>query len=117
MESHVKVVGVLYVILGVLGVIAGLALFGLIAGAGAISGDRDAFFITGTIGTIIGAFIVIMSLPSILGGIGVLRRRNWGRVLTIVLSFINLLGFPIGTAIGAYSLWVLLNDQSRPLFR
>lgn len=117
MESHVKVVGILYIILGLIGLVLGVGFFVIMAGAGAMSDDRDAAFVTGTIGAVIAGFFVLLSLPSLLGGWGVLKGRNWGRVLTLILSFFNLLGFPIGTAIGAYSIWVLLNDQSKPLFR
>jgi glucose uptake protein GlcU len=48
--------------------------------------------------------------------IGLLERREWARILTIILGVLHLLGFPIGTALGVYTLYVLLNDQTKPLF-
>ncbi|HET7712492.1 MAG TPA: hypothetical protein VFL80_11230 [Thermoanaerobaculia bacterium] len=116
MDSHIRVVGILYIILGCLGALLGVGLFMIIAGAGAVSGDRDAAFITGTVGIVIGVLFIALSLPSIIGGMGLLKMRGWARILVLILSFFNLLGFPIGTAIGAYAIWVLLNDQSKPLF-
>ena len=35
---------------------------------------------------------------------------------TEILGVIHLLAFPVGTAIGAYTLWALLNDQTKALF-
>jgi hypothetical protein len=116
MEGHVKAVALIYIVLGFLAVIAAIAMFGILAGAGVISGDRTAMLTTGIIGTVLAAALVIMSVPSIIAGFGLLKMKNWARVLTIILDALNLFGFPIGTAIGVYTLWVLLNDQTTRLF-
>jgi hypothetical protein len=116
MNQHVTAVGVLSILFGALEALAGLIVFGVVTGAGALSGEREAFLITGAIGTIVGGALVLLSLPSIIGGIGVLKRRNWGRILIIVVAVISLLNFPFGTAYGAYALWALLNEQTRALF-
>jgi hypothetical protein len=116
MDQHVTVVGVLSIIFGALLAFAGLLVFSLIAGAGAISGEQDAAIITGVVGTIIGGFLFVLSLPSIIGGIGLLKRKNWARILIIVIGALNLLNFPFGTAYGIYAIWVLLHEQTKPLF-
>jgi hypothetical protein len=46
----------------------------------------------------------------------VLKYQQWGRILALVLAVLNLLAFPIGTALGSYTLWVLLNDEAELLF-
>ncbi len=106
----------IYIVLGVLGLIGAVGVIVAGASAGMMSGDPDATLLGGTCGTVIGVIIAIISLPSIIAGVGLRRRREWARILTIVLSVINLFGSPIGTAIGGYGLWVLLNDQSRAYF-
>ena len=116
MEGHVKALGVIYIVLGFIAVIGGLALLGILAGAGAISGDRTAMLSTGIVGTVLAAFAMIMSIPAIVAGFGLLNHRNWARVLAIILAALNIFAFPIGTAIAVYTLWVLLNDQTTPLF-
>ena len=116
MDQHVRIVAIIYIIMGAIGILAGLALFAVILGIGASSGEPDAAWITGTVGLLAGGFVLVVSLPSILAGIGLQKRKEWARILTIILSVLNLFGFPIGTAIGAYALWVMLNEQSRPLF-
>jgi hypothetical protein len=39
---------------------------------------------------------------------GLFERRSWARILALVLGFLALLRFPFGTALGIYTLWVLL---------
>jgi hypothetical protein len=83
------------------------------------SGDADsariAAPIVGVIGVIIGIFLLALALPAILGGWGLLNYRSWSRILMIVISGLSLLHFPLGTALGIYGLWVLLNEQTRQL--
>lgn len=117
METHVNLVGWLHIALGVLGLLIATFVFVLIAGSGFISKDPDAFLITSTIATLIALFITVLSVPGIIAGIGVLKRYAWARYLAIVLGFLNLLNFPIGTAIGGYTIWVLLQEETTPLFQ
>ena len=116
MEQHIKIVSVLYIIMGVLGLLAAIAVFVIGAGVGMASGDPDAAVFGGTCATIVGAIIAILALPNIIAGIGLKNRREWARILTVILSVLNLFNFPIGTAVGAYALWALLNDQARAYF-
>lgn len=116
MDTHVKILGFLYIIAGAILVVLGLMLFGIIGGSGLISGDRQAMLVTGIVGTALAVFFVILSIPSIIAGIGLLKHREWARILTIILGVFHLFGFPIGTALGVYTLYVLLNDQTKPLF-
>jgi hypothetical protein len=122
MDTHVKVIAWIYLVLGGLGIIAGLLVWGILGGIGGIagaSGDRDVEMagpILGGIGAIIFGVIAVMSLPSLAAGWGLLQMQEWARILAIILSALSLLGFPIGTIIGAYGLWVLLNKETAPLF-
>jgi hypothetical protein len=43
---------------------------------------------------------------------GLLERESWARMLGLVLGFLALLRFPLGTALGIYTLWVLLPEES-----
>jgi len=116
MDQHVKIVAILSIVFGALLAFLGVALFAIIFGAGAASGEREALFVTGTVGSAVGGFLVLLALPAILGGIGLLKRRPWGRILILIVGALSLLNFPFGTAYGVYAFWVLLNDQTRPLF-
>jgi hypothetical protein len=121
MQTHVKVVGVLYIVLSALGLLFALgigAMFGIagIAGAAADSEDALALPILGLTGGLVTTFLVALSLPGLIAGFGLLAYKSWARILAIVLSALQLLGFPFGTIIGIYALWVLLNKDTERLF-
>jgi hypothetical protein len=116
MEGHVTAVGALCIGLSVLCILGGGFLFVLLAGIGFLSHDQDASMILSTIGSIIAGFLVIISIPGIIGGIGLLKRREWARILVLIISALNLLNIPIGTAVGAYSIWVLVQRETILLF-
>jgi hypothetical protein len=105
----------------VLGTLIGLgfmALLSVIGVAGAAS-DPDAWValpILGFTGAALGTFILILSLPGIIAGAGLLKYRPWARILTIVLSALNLMNVPFGTILGIYGLWVMLSDEGSRLF-
>jgi hypothetical protein len=72
--------------------------------------------ILAVVGFSVGIFMAVLALPGLLAGIGLLKRKNWGRVLAIVVSFLNLLNFPLGTLLGGYSLWVLFQEAAGTYF-
>jgi hypothetical protein len=121
-QTHVKVLGVLHLVFGALGVLAAVTLMLLVGGAAGLagaSGDPDAVSavpIIGLAGTFVVMFITILSLPSAVIGIGLLQFRPWAKVAGIVLSLLHLVGFPFGTIIGVYGLWVLFSKDTEPLF-
>ena len=111
MQQHVTILSWIYIIFGVLGILGGFGLLFVMLGAGALAHDRQALLATGIVGFVIAGVLVVLSLPSLLAGWGLTKRREWARILAIILGVIHLLAFPVGTAIGAYTLWALLNDQ------
>ena len=64
-----------------------------------------------------GGLILVLSAAGIAGAVGVLKRREWGRILLLVVSCFSLLRLPLGTLLGGYSIWVLMKDESIRLFR
>ena len=53
----------------------------------------------------------------IVGGLGLLRYKEWARILTLVASFLSLPHVPFGTALGIYSMIVLFNPETVRLFQ
>lgn len=60
-----------------------------------------------------GVFMVVFGAAYLLLAWGLLERQPWARMLGIVLAFLALLRFPLGTALGIYTLWVLLPENSQ----
>ena len=48
-----------------------------------------------------------------IAGFGLLQHDKWARVLTLVIGFVSLFtNIPFGTALGIYTMWVLLSAES-----
>ena len=116
MEKHVTLVAALNIGFGILGVLIACLAFIVIAGAGAISGDPEAMAITSIVATAIALFFITLSVPEIIGGIGLLKHKSWARILVLIIAVLDLFQIPFGTAIGIYTIWVLLNDETAKLF-
>lgn len=116
MDQHVTLVAALNIGFGALGVIIGLIVIIAVTGGGMLSGDSEAIAITSIVGPIVGGIIILLSLPEVIGGLSLLKRKGWGRIFVIIISCLNLIEIPFGTAIGIYSLWVLLHDDTVQLF-
>ena len=120
MQKHVTLVGALFVGYSAFQVLGGLVAVLFIIGGGLLGGliseEGIVLGITFFVGATIGTWILLVSVPGIIAGVGLLRRRTWGRYLALVMSVIWLLNIPIGTAIGAYSIWVLVQDETAKLF-
>jgi len=123
MDQHVKVLAILNIVLGVLGVLAAVIIMIVMGGVGLIvssDGDADEAIVgkmVGGIGAVVAVFVIVLSVPGIIAGYGLLHYRPWAPTLSIVISALNLLSPPFGTALGIYGLWVLLNENTKPLFR
>jgi hypothetical protein len=57
----------------------------------------------------IAVVLMVKSAAGIAAGLGLLQRQDWGRILAIVLGAVSLINIPFGTAIGIYTLWVLVS--------
>jgi MFS family permease len=111
MEKHINVVAALHIGLSILGFVAGIFLFVLFQFIGDLSGDQQAKFILSIVARVLVGFLVLFSIPGIIAGIGLMRRKEWARVLALILSVIGLLNFPVGTAVGVYSIWALVQPE------
>lgn len=73
--------------------------------------------ILGGLMTIIASFLLFKAILAFVAGWGLLEYQPWGRMFTLVLGFLALLLPPVGTALGVYTLWVLLPEQSEQEYR
>jgi len=116
LQQHVNLLGWLLIVEhAILLLVAGFV-FVLLTGVGVVSGDSEAMAILGIVGTSVGVFLAALSAPGIAAGIGLLKRKSWGRFLAMVVGVLGLLNFPVGTLIGIYMLWVLMQDSAAEYF-
>jgi hypothetical protein len=111
MNTHVKVVGWLWIANGVVGIL--MVVFGLIIANLNIPSAQDFILVT--------SGVLCCFVPGIAGdfaaGLGLLQYQAWARILAIILAIINLILFPIGTALGIYTLIIMFNGEAKDLFR
>ena len=112
MKKHIDILAYLYLALGALGLLAALVVFVTLVGGGQLADDPDAEAASSAVGTLVGGFLALVSLPNLLAGYGLLKRRSWARGLALVLGFLNLFNVPFGTALGIYTFWVLFKDEA-----
>ncbi len=117
MDKHVDVISILWIVSGSLGVLLAIFLFWLLWGITFIPDlGYEATYILRLVATWVSIFLAVFSAPEIIGGIGLLKRKEWGRILVLIVSFFNLVNFPLGTALGIYSIIILMKEETVTLF-
>ncbi|MDD2381275.1 MAG: hypothetical protein WCY58_11010 [Mariniphaga sp.] len=111
MEKHINVVAALHIGMSILGILLGFFLCVMLIFVGDFSNDQQAQFVLSILAKVLIVFILLVSIPGIIAGIGLFRRKEWARVLTLVISVIDLIHFPVGTAVGVYSVWALVQPE------
>lgn len=127
MDRHVRTLGVLTIATGIAGLIIALAIL-------YIGGGRDGLLsisyeekindnvsltaipLTGLLLFGSSIYLILMAAPMIVAGFGLIKFQVWARWMGIALHGINMLNIPVGTFLGMYSLWVLLSEETEPLF-
>ncbi len=61
---------------------------------------------------VLAAVTVVSVALSLFTGWSLLNRKPWGRTLAIIAAILALLKFPLGTALGIYTLWVMVPAES-----
>ncbi|TAK17642.1 MAG: hypothetical protein EPO35_02625 [Acidobacteria bacterium] len=122
MQTHVKVLGVLFLICAAFLAFLAIAIplgMGFLSAMAGQSGDPDAATGAAFLGIFGTAAAGVLGLFAVLWGIcgyGVLQHKPWARIFAIILCAISLPKIPLGTAFGIYGLWVMFNKQTEALF-
>ena len=114
LAGHMRMLAILWFALSAFRMLPGLAII-VMFGSGFIPPGMPDFVlpIVQTIGYILMGFAAV----GLVAGWGLLERQPWARTLTIILGVVGLFEPPFGTALGIYTLWVLLPAQSEEEFR
>jgi hypothetical protein len=107
MDKHFTIVGGLYVALGLSGLMAIPFVMASMVGGGLVTGEWQLMMFVPALGAAITLLLLIFALPTLIGGIALLRAKPWARPFGVLVAALNLANFPIGTPVGAYALWVL----------
>ncbi|HEV2963616.1 MAG TPA: hypothetical protein VG649_17445 [Candidatus Angelobacter sp.] len=111
MEHHLHLLGIFWIVYSILHGIAGAVLIIL---ANTLFSPLRHFEIGAPLFlqpllSFVGALILVKGIVGVAAGYGLIQRAPWARITTIVLAFIAMLNVPFGTALGIYTVWVLLS--------
>ena len=122
MSTHVDFVGALFIVWGLLTALIGVSTMALAIGAGALiasasyDGGEVALGLTAAAFTMLAVIAMLWGSAHVIVGVPLRRRRRWARPLALVLGSVDLLLLPYGTALGCYTIWVLLSEQGKRVF-
>ena len=113
LQRHLRTLGILWIVVGVLWVIPSLVLMGISHAPHLMMGDEmfsHAFMPPMMFS--LGIVFLVIAAGGVLVGWGLMNRERWARMTAIVLGILALFHPPFGTALGIYTLWVLLPAES-----
>jgi hypothetical protein len=110
-EQHSKVLAVLWIAYSLLHLLPGIFLMTFFQAMREYLPPDVPQFVPPML-QLIGLVLSAASILGLIAGWGLLTWKPWARMLTIVLGIVHLINIPFGTAIGVYTLWVLLPSES-----
>ena len=119
-NAHVNLLGILQVVWGWIGLLLGVSMLMLAAGAVIIGvtaeGREIPAGVTAAAFGVCAAALLAFGVGNAWAGGAIKRRLPAGRIAAMILAVPNLFVLPFGTALGIYAMWVLLHDEARTMF-
>ncbi|MBZ5682416.1 MAG: zinc ribbon domain-containing protein [Acidobacteriia bacterium] len=111
-QEHLHLIGILWLAISALNAIGAVVLYIVANTLFAPGGGTGAPTFLHPLLGVIAILVMAKAALGFVAGWGLLQRESWARILTLVLAFISLFNVPFGTAIGVYTMWVLLPGES-----
>jgi hypothetical protein len=117
-KGHVQLLGLLWLGIGAFNVIGGIILYvlanSLFAHLGQFVPPNTPVGFLRPLLSVIAVLLLAKAACCFIAGYGLLQHERWARVVVLVLAFISLFtNIPFGTALGIYTMWVLLPAESQ----
>jgi hypothetical protein len=118
MKKHVTVVGAVQIGFGILGFIGAMTIyFALNFAKNMVGNDNVGGAVVGFLAIGLPLLVGFMSTLGLVGGIGLLSYRPWARILVMIVAAMGCIFIPVGTLVGVYSIWTLMQDDTIKLFK
>ena len=114
LERHLRTLGILWIVVGILFMIPAIALT-ILSGVVHIAvpaTEEVGRYLGPLVMSIIGGSLFLLAAGGILVGRGLMTHQSWARIVAVILGILALFHPPFGTALGIYTLWVLLSNQA-----
>jgi hypothetical protein len=123
LEPHTYLVGILFVVWGLLTVVVGastlalgVAAASLMSAAGRSGSSQFAAGATAAIFTTLAVIAIVWGAAHIAVGFPLRKCAPRARMVALLLGSLDLVLLPYGTALGVYTLWVLLSERGKALY-
>ncbi len=121
-EENNKTLGILHLVYGglhaliVLGVM--FIFIPIFAGIGSTgrSGDAEGVVFASIFMAIFAVFWLVLTLPSLVAGYGLLKRKSWARVWSMIAGGLAGMSFPLGMALCVYTFWFMFSGGGKELY-
>jgi len=112
---HIQILAILWIIVGCFWLIpaAGMLVLGSVAHSFIPMGETMARMLGPFLLHVFGGIFLLVAAGAFCVGWGLFQRTPWARTVTLVLGFLALFHPPFATALGIYTLWVLLPESSQ----
>lgn len=112
-DSHLRVLATAYAALPLLGFLAA----GILLATGALGTVAPAELTGRLLEPSLMAGVLwaaaLLNFLNIVAAVALFRRTTWARPYVLALGFLNLANYPLGTALGGYTIWLLSKDRVR----
>lgn len=111
MQKHINIVAAIQIGFSIFGILFALLIYAILHLVGDFTDEPEANLVLSIIANVVATVFVILAIPGIIGGVGLFKRKEWARILVLILSVLDLFHFPVGTAVGVYSIWALVQPD------
>jgi hypothetical protein len=118
MENHKRILGILFIISGVLKIIVMTGLmaffsfiFPFLMQEVPVEDQWAVEWIVPLIQVVSWSVILLLAIPALIGGVGLLNHKPWALTIVLIVGCLNIFSFPFGTALGIYTIWVYAEDS------
>jgi len=114
MNEHRRILGIIYLVWGLFDLfLLTLAMIFVTRWLPILVEEPEVVMVSDILTIIFSGLILFKSLPCIIGGAGLLNGKKWAETLVLVIGCIALFFFPIGTAIGVFTIYVYVQDRKK----
>ena len=112
-QGHLHLLGIFWFAISAFNSIIGVVLYIVANTLLAPGGSAGAPSFLRPLLSVVAIIVLGGSALGFTAGWGLMHRERWARVLALVLAFLLLfINIPVGTAVGVYTMWVLLPRES-----
>lgn len=111
MRKEIELLGAFHIALSILYIFISAAIFAVLLTKGFFYNSEIRSTQSYMICAVIGTFFLIFALCDIIAAAGVMRKKPWSEMLMLILGCLNLVLVPLGTALGIYTIHIIMHGD------